>query len=274
VRKFSLTLLLIFAASSVALASSTVLITFTALPGTQGNGSANSSQGSTYNGDSIATVAGIPNEDLVCDDFNATTDMPSSAIDFNVNTLSTLASTDSTSAAVDFSAGTLPGGTVGALSQTVTYEVAAVLTSEIEQLPVNTASSQEIDDLQYALWYLMEPSGSDGGILDSPLDTASGGGGGVNASVGATADLKTAYNDVAQTGTTNLTATQVTTIEKELVIYTPTAPVSSSAGQEFLGLSTPQATPEPSTWLLMAALGLLLCVPRMRSRLRIALSRN
>ena len=61
--------------------------------------------------------------------------------------------------------------------------------------------------------------------------------------------------------------------ERALVIYTPTAPYSSN--QEFLGLGTPTANPEPSTWILMSALGLLLCVPQVRFRVRsLALARS
>jgi len=50
-----------------------------------------------------------------------------------------------------------------------------------------------------------------------------------------------------------------------LIIYTPTS--ANPSNQEFIGL-----TPEPSSWFLMMAAGLLLCLPRVRSRLRVTLS--
>jgi hypothetical protein len=118
------------------------------------------------------------------------------------------------------------------------------------------------------MWDLTLPGANDGsGVKDSPLDGASAGSGTVHASPGATADLQSAFTAVLN----NSTATQ--NEEKSLVIYTPAAGYTSN--QEFLGINTPLApVPEPSTWLLTSALGLTLCVPRVRSRLRHAISRT
>ena len=239
------------AVSSTAFASTTVIISFNTLTGlVVGNGTSNAGQAATYNGEATATVAGIPNELLICDDFDQTTYVPSGALDYSVNTIASLTTSPLD---VDFSDGTLPGGTVGAVSQTHAYDTVAVLVSEMETSG-NTA--QQITDYQYAIWYLMEPAGVDNlnsAIKDNPLDTQAAG------------DLNTAYDDVTRTGSTNLTAGAVTAAENALVIYTPTSAYSTN--QEFVGSNTPLATPEPSTWFLTAALGLLLCVPQVRSRL-------
>jgi hypothetical protein len=244
------------AASATAFAS-TVTITFTSTStDVSGNGTTNS-QASTLNGETVATIAGFANQLLVCDDFDQTTYVPSSALDYSVNTIASLTTSPLD---VDFSNGTLPGGTVGAVSQTQAYDTVAVLTKELE---ASGNTVQQITDYQYAIWYLMEPAGVDNlnsSIRDNPLDTA------------AANDLTTAYNDVRQSGTTNMTAAAVTAVESSLVIYTPTS--ANSSNQEFVGLNTPVSTPEPSSWLLMAALGLFLGIPQVRSRLGAVLSRS
>lgn len=225
------------AASPVAFAS-TVAISFVSLPAMQGNGTTNS-QGNTYVGEIGATIAGIPNQELVCDDFDATTYIPSSNIDFSVETISSLAGVNFTNGYAMISGNTL--------TEAQAYETAAVLLTDLEALPVTSGNAQAIADYQYAIWNLMQPSGVDGSDLDSPLDSNASG------------DQQTAYAAVLA----NSTSTQID--EKGLVIYTPTAPYASN--QEFLGMNTPTA-PEPSSWVLMASFGMLLCVPRLRFRLR------
>ena len=254
-------LLLVASAVSVAFASTTVVITFTQLPGTSGNGTT-LTQSSTPNGETQATVAGIAAEELVCDDFTQTTYVPSGALDYSVNTISSLTSSD-----VDFDSGTIGSTT---LTQVQAYDTVAVLLTELEALTVNGTNAQAITNYQYAIWDLLSPNGSDGSnssIKDGPLNSA------------ASTDLTTAFNDVKQSGTTNMNATQVAAAEAALVIYTPAAGYTSN--QEFVGLSTPQtttgnqgSTPEPSTWLLMSALGLILCLPQVRSRLSVVLHRS
>jgi len=255
VKTFTL-VLLIGAVSSAAFGSSTVFITFTGLPATQGNGTTNT-QSNTYDGEAIATVAGIPSVDLVCDNFTNTTYVPSGILDYSVNTISSLTSSPSD---VDFSSGFvtgLTGESSGGMSQTQAYDTAAVLVTELETAG-NTA--QQIADYQYAIWDLMQPGASDSNnssIKDSPLDT------------NASSYLQSAFT--AATAATPAAATLAD--EKALVIYTPTSAYSSN--QEFIGLNTPTSTPEPSTCFLMAALGLLFCAPQARARLRSAvLSRD
>jgi hypothetical protein len=235
----------------MAFASSTVFVTFTNLNSdVQGNGTTNS-QSNTYNGETDTSIAGIPSLVLICDDFSDTTQVPSGPIDFSVNTIASLTASPSN---VDFTGGTVPG--TGTISQTLAYDTIAVLASEIEQAG-NTV--QQVTDYQYAIWYLMEPSGVDGNnssIQDNPLDA------------NATSDLQSAYAAVTAAPPTAGTVSD----EQALVIYTPTSQYSSN--QEFIGLNTPTSTPEPSTWFLMAAAGLLLCVPRLRARVSALRSRS
>jgi hypothetical protein len=243
-------LALVIAASPAAFASSTVIVTFTGLPATQGNGTTNS-QGNTYNGPGIATVAGIPNADLVCDDFTNTTYVPSGPLDYSVNTISSLTSSD-----VDFSSGFVTGLTgeaAGGMTQTQAYDTVAVLTANLET-PGSTA--QQIADYQYAIWDLMEPGASNDSTKDSPLDA------------NAASYLQSAFTAVTAASPASATLAD----EKALVIYTPTSGYSSN--QEFVGLNTPTgAIPEPSTWILMAALGLLMCLPQTRSLIYLVLHR-
>jgi len=230
-------LFVLVAAASPAFAS-TVAISFVSLPATQGNGTTNS-QGNTYVGEIGATIAGIPNQELVCDDFDATTYIPSSNIDFSVETVSSLAGVNFTNGYAVISGDTL--------TETQAYETAAVLLTDLEALPVTNGNAQAIADYQYAIWNLMLPNGVDGSYQDNPLDS------------NASSYQQTAFAAVLA----NSTSTQID--EKSLVIYTPTAQYASN--QEFLGLNTPTA-PEPSSWVLMASFGMLLCVPRLRFRLR------
>ena len=68
---------LVIAAALCAVAVShadTVLVQFTALPTT--NISPGSPYSATYNGNSTATIAGITNQYLVCDDFTDSTTIP------------------------------------------------------------------------------------------------------------------------------------------------------------------------------------------------------
>lgn len=236
------------AASPMAFASSVIYIQFTALPLETGNGTTNSQSG-TYDGESTATINGISDEYLVCDDFTNTTVMPSGIIDFSANTISSLTSSD-----VDFSTGfaTVSGTT---LTQIQAYDTVAVLTTELEALTANSGNAQSIADFQYAIWDLMLPGTTEGGTKDSPLDS------------NATTDLQNAFAQVKASSPTAQTLAD----EASLVIYTPTSGYSSN--QEFVGLNTPTSTPEPSSWILLAGFGLLLWVPQLRSRLSAARAR-
>jgi hypothetical protein len=240
VKKFILAIMMVSAAGSVAFANSIVVVDFITLPATQGNGTTNS-QNNTYDGEVGATIGGTYVAELVCDFISAGTVVPSGALDFSVETNASLSG-------VEFSSGyaTISGHT---LTEVQAYDVAAVLMTELNTATAG-GNAQTIADFQYAIWNLMLPAGVDVGIKDNPLDAA------------ATANQVNAYNLVTAATPT----AQTTSDEQNLVIYTPTA--QSAGNQEFVGLNTPMVNPEPSTWVLMAGLGLLLCVPPVLSRVR------
>jgi hypothetical protein len=241
-------LMVLLATGGTALfASSTAVITFTGLPVVQGNGTTNS-QETTYNGEVVATVNGIPAQNLVCDDFVDVTEVPSPALDFSVETIGNLSGSRFTGNFI----GGLTGET-GSMSAIQAYETAAVILANLELLTPNAANAQAITDYQYALWDLMSPNiAAANGVKDSPLDAA------------ATADLQAAFTAVTSSHPTTATLQD----EVALVIYTPTA--ANASDQEFLALNTPGTAPEPSTWLLMAALGSLFLLRQVRSRLQSA----
>jgi hypothetical protein len=232
--------MLVTAAGSVAFANNIVVINFVTLPATQGNGTTNT-QASTYDGEVGGTIGGVDVVELACDFISAGTTVPSGPLDFSVETNASLSG-------VEFASGfaTISGHT---LTQVQAYDVAAVLMVELNAAtPGGTA--QTIADFQYAIWNLMLPAGADGAIKDNPLDG------------NAILNQQNAYALVTATTPTAQTLAD----EAALVIYTPTS--ANPTQQEFVGLGTPQTNPEPSTWVLMAGLGLLLCVPQVRSRVR------
>jgi hypothetical protein len=232
--------MLVTAAGSVAFANNIVVINFTTLPTTSGNGTTNT-QSSTYDGEAGGTIGGVAVVELVCDFISGSTTVPSGPLDFSVETNAALSG-------VEFASGyaTISGHT---LTQVQAYDVAAVLMVELNAATPG-GNAQTIADFQYAIWNLMLPAGADGAIKDNPLDAA------------ATANQVNAYALVTATTPT----AQTTSDEQALVIYTPTS--ANPTQQEFVGLNTPMVNPEPSSWVLMAGLGLLLCLPQVRSRLR------
>jgi hypothetical protein len=239
VKKFILALFVCGAGS--AFANSIVVVDFTVLPATKGNGTTNSGQATTYDGEVGGTIGGVAVAELVCDFISAGTSVPSGPLDFSVETTSALSG-------VQFASGyaTISGHT---LTQVQAYDTAAVLMTELNAA-TPAGNAQTIADFQYAIWNLMLPAGVDGGVSDSPLDAA------------AIANQQSAYAAV----TAGTPTAQTIADERALVIYTPTS--QSAGNQEFIGLNTPMVNPEPSTWVLMAGLGLFLCVPQVRSRVR------
>ena len=96
-------------------------------------------QNETYNGFSTATVNGIPNQLLMCDDYDDTTYMPSSS-----------------NMIFDYSTLTGPDSLHYVMFAKSKYDEAAVLTYELATALNPSAST--IADYQYALWNLMNPN--------------------------------------------------------------------------------------------------------------------
>ncbi len=119
--------------------ANTLTVLFTALPSAFENG--------TYNGFATATVNGLMNQLLICDDYNDTTYMPSSS-----------------NLTYEYSA--LAGSNVLQYAMFATsspavnlqkYEEAAVLVYQLAQLGSH-ATADNSTDYNYALWNLMNPS--------------------------------------------------------------------------------------------------------------------
>ena len=207
----------------------TLIVQFTALPTTLMSPTYQSGTGS-YNGYSTAIVDGIPNQDLICDDYADTTVMPSAPLIYDFSTLN---ANDNYLQYVEFT------GTGGKTTLQL-YEEAAVLAVDFaEYISAGSPNSQTITDYNYALWNLFDPAGPD------PAPTTAGS---VNPPSPGSVALQNAAWDTVQNNPT-LTSEDA----GQLVIYTPTA--ANPGQQEFLGVDTP--TPEPPTLDMM--LGIALC---------------
>jgi hypothetical protein len=232
--KFFFSILVMAAAAQ----ADTITLFFTALPPTlqsydTGSGSA------TYNGYATATIAGIPSQSVICDDYSHDTYVPSSSnLIYDYSTL-----TGSTP---------LQYARFTGLNETQNYEIAAVLLVGLSNyLASGHATGTGITDYQYAIWNLFTPN-SQSNPSGAPA----------NANQLA---LQTSALSVVNTGG------QVALGDyQHLVIYTPTEPYASN--QEFLGLNTPVGqAPEPSAAPLLA---LLLGVAGTFAHLRHARSRK
>jgi len=191
VSKFLLSLLLLTTSSGRASS-----IQFVSLPG--------NTQFGTFNGWVTSTVDGVPLQQLICDDYNHETYVPSGPVEFTVSTLLG----DSILQYARFF------DPKHAASSITKYEEAAVLLDGLR----NTGPGSILDltaDYQYALWYLFTPT------VNLPNQTA-----------------KTLLSDAAKAVARGDPATQA--LYSELVIYTPTAKYSSN--QEFLQLKSPILT--------------------------------
>ncbi len=202
--------------------ANTVTVYFTNLPATVENG--------TYNGFSIATVNGIPNQLLICDDYFDTTYMPSSSNMIYYD--STLTGLNPLQYAM-FATAT-PAANVQK------YEEAAVLVYQLAQLGPQ-ATGDQATDYNYALWNLMNPQ--------APLDPS-----------------RSAQEQALQAGAlaqvTNPadTAFLTNSVYAYTNVYTPTAPFGGN--QEFLQYNAP----EPAFGLPAAAVLALTFAFRRRLR--------
>lgn len=177
----------------------------------------------TYNGYAVATIDGLANQPLMCDDFDHTTYVPSGKLGYNLSGL--IGSNPLEYARFDSPD---PNATL------LRYEEAAFLLDGLNQ---NGAGSllDLTADYQYALWHLFTPSVA---FPDTTSQTL----------------LNDAVASVEQGGIT------AALLYPRLQVYTPTAPYSSN--QEFLQLlplADPQShfsdggpAPEPSSAILFA----------------------
>lgn len=202
-----------------------VILYFTALPVT--NFSPGPGFDASYNGYSTATIAGIPNQNLVCDDFTDSTTMPSGPWVYDYSTLG--GSTPLQHAMYSGATLVTTGGAV-TLTQTKAYDTAAVIMYNLQSYVAGTPTAQGITDYQYAIWNLFNPGTPPTGAPESG---------------GSLQVQQDAYTAVLN----NTTSAQAA--ESELVVYTP-APVPGPQNQEFLGLGTP--APEPASGALLAGL--------------------
>lgn len=160
----------------------------------------------TYNGFAFATIDGIPLQQLICDDIDHTSYVPSGSMTFSLSTLTG-------GNPLQYARFIDPNDWDSTISK---YEEAALLLDGLRQ----TGPGLLLDltaDYQYALWHLFTPSS----VL--PSTTA-----------------QTLLNDAAygvqQGGTSNQA------LYSELRIYTPGAAYSSN--QEFLQMAA-NSTPDP-----------------------------
>jgi PEP-CTERM motif-containing protein len=135
----------------------TITMFFTALPSVQQNNNynnANSTGEATYNGYATATIGGIPMEDVICDDFDHTTYVPSSS-----------------NLIYDYSSLTGVEPLEYARFQGIqNYETAAVLLTELGA-QVNP-SANTVTDYQYALWNLFTPGSAPANLTQQNLESA------------------------------------------------------------------------------------------------------
>jgi hypothetical protein len=187
--------------------------------------------------------------DVICDDFDVDTTVPSSNVTYDYSTIggpawATNVAFQSGETIVNTSGaaigGTANNGTL-ALTETQAYDTAAVLLVTLSKM--NSPTANQITDYQYALWNLFDSH------------------------VALNATQVTDQFTAADIVTSGIVANQVATAADaaKLVIYTA---VPTNSSQEFLGLGTP--TPEPGAWVFAAGLALLFLSPRFRSRIRAA----
>jgi len=173
----------------------------------------------TFNGFASATINGIPFQELICDDYDHTTYMPSGNMTFNLSDLTSLIPLQS-ARFVDLLH----------WNNTVTkYQEAAILLYGMQQNGPGTMLDLT-GDYQYALWALFTPS------VKLPNSTAR-------------TLLQDAADTVARGGSSN------NAIYSQLRIYTPSTGFTSN--QEFLQMvpsltSNVQAIPEPSPGITVA----------------------
>jgi hypothetical protein len=197
------------------------------------DGLPSTNQDGTYNGFASATINGISNQLIICDDYTHVTYVPSGNMVYDFSTVGGNDALDG----VRFDQGS-------PAQQVHDYEEAAVLVWELyDYVSANgaKASANTITDYQYALW----------NIFDSGITTTAN-----------QAALQAAAVSLMTTQSVMLTASVYPYVD----VYTPSsAPGSNySSNQEFLQY----AAPEPGTLLLLAGGLLVATAAKMRRELR------
>jgi hypothetical protein len=150
-------LLITILTATAACHGNTVTMFFTALPSVQQNNdynNANSTGEATYNGYATATIGGIPMQDVICDDFDHTTYVPSS---------SNLIYYSSSLTGVE----PLQYARFQGIQ---TYEAAAVLLTELGSQA--NPSANTVTDYQYAVWNLFTPGSAPANLTQQNLENA------------------------------------------------------------------------------------------------------
>jgi hypothetical protein len=175
-------------------ADSIITLDVTGLPSTYQDG--------TYNGFATATINGIPNQLIVCDDASHVTYVPTGNMVYDFSTVGGSTPLES----VRFTGG----------NETQNYDEAAVLVWELYEYVTGSgsqASANTITDYQYAIW----------NIFDSGISTTTN-----------QAALQAAALNLVKTDGAML----VTSVYPFVDVYTPTSAYSSN--QEFMQFATPE----------------------------------
>jgi hypothetical protein len=221
--------------SVAACSADTVTLAATGLPSTLENGNYGSSN-ETYNGFAIATIAGTPNQWIICDDFSHDTPVPSGNMIYDTSTIGG----SNQLANVRFTGG----------NEVRNYDEAAVLVWQLYEYVEATGSkalANTITDFQYALWNIFDPF------------SASSNPSGVQVN---------ANQSALQSAALNLVTTQAAmlagTVYPDIRIYTPDPKGGSTGSQEFMEV----VTPEPGTLPLAAGVLLIAAALGMRHEMR------
>lgn len=203
----------------------TITLSADAVPSTYQNG--------TYNGFASATINGIPNQLIICDDAAHVTYVPSGNMVYDFSTVGGSNPLEY----VRFDQGS-------PVQQAQDYEEAAVLVWELYGYVTANgaqASANTITDYQYALW----------NIFDTGVATTTG-----------QAALQAAAVSLMTTQSVMLAAS----VYPYVNVYTPSSAPGTdySSNQEFLQY----AAPEPGTMLLLAGGLLVAMAAKMRRELR------